>query len=175
MKTKRVRVLVNLSVAALLLTLAPPHASAAGARLEGYLLGVDGRAATGHRVHLIDREGHDVAQAPATDEGIYRFRDLTPGAYSVGIETPQGKFAPVVAAPVRLRADELARRDIKLMRAPGTPQPVAGSGMQNQSAGVWWAGLSPGLKALTIIGGFVVVGLTIAALDSDSENPATLF
>jgi hypothetical protein len=168
-------VLVHLSVAALLWTLVPSQALAAGARLEGYLLDVDGRAATGHRVHLIDRDGRDVAQAPATDEGIYRFRDLTPGAYSVGIETPEGKHARVAAAPVRLQADELARRDIKLMRAPGTPQPVAGTGMENQSAGVWWAGLAPGLKALTIVGGFVVVGLTIAALDSDSENPATVF
>jgi hypothetical protein len=175
MKTMRVRVLVHLSVAALLLTLVPPHVLAAGARLEGYVIDVDGRAATGHRVHLIDREGRDVAQAPATDEGIYRFRDLRPGAYAVGIETPAGKLAPVVAGPLRLQADELARRDIKLMNAPGTPQPVAGSGMENQSAGVWWAGLAPGLKALTIIGGFVVVGLTIAALDSDSENPATVF
>jgi hypothetical protein len=113
----QIKTVARLVLATLVLAVAPAQAEAGGARLEGYLLGVDGRAASGYKVHLIDGEGQDVAQSSTSDEGVYRFRDVTAGAYSLGIESPEGRMAPVAAPPVRLSADELARRDIKLVES----------------------------------------------------------
>jgi hypothetical protein len=158
----------RLMLVALVLSIAPASAAASGARLEGYLLGADGRAATGYRVHLIDGEGRDVHQSSTSDEGVYRFRDLASGAYSLGVESPDGRMAPVAAPPVRLDSDELARRDIKLVEASDAQREAVG--LENHSFGVWWAGLSPMTKAWTVVGTFVVLGIAVQAMDDDSED-----
>ena len=170
MNASQTTLAARIALAIVLLTLPPSHVLAGGARLEGYLVNVDGRGAPGFRVHLIDAAGADVAQAPSSTEGVYRFRDLSPGSYSLGIENPQGLMAPVAAPPVDLSADELARRDIKLVEAgPGVRETV---GQENFSFGMWWAGLSPASKAWAIIGTVVILGLTITALDDeDSGSP----
>jgi len=156
---------------ALALALAPAQAVAGGARLEGYLLGVDGRAANGHTIHLIDGDGQDVAQSLTSDEGVYRFRDVRAGAYSLGVENPEGRIAPVAAPPVRLGADELARRDIKLVASGEAERETVER--ENYSFGVWWAGLSPAAKAGSVIGTFVILGVTIQALDDESDGTPT--
>jgi hypothetical protein len=160
-------VVARLTLVVLVLAWVAP-AEAAGARLEGYLLDVDGRAAPGFEIHLIDDEGQDVARAATSDEGLYRFRDLTSGSYSLGIEDPDGRIAPVAAPPVRLGSDELARRDIKLVQA-GTAERER-VGRENFSFGVFWAGLSPAAKAGSVIGTFVLLGLTIKALDDEPHG-----
>jgi hypothetical protein len=165
MQSKRV---ARLMLAALALSIASVPVEAGGARLEGYLVGADGRAAAGYRVHLIDGEGRDVEQSETSDEGVYRFRDLASGAYSLGIESPDGRMAPVAAPPVRLDADELARRDIKLVEASADQQ--AAVGRENKGFGFWWAGLPPEAKAGAVIGTFVALGLGMQALDDDSED-----
>ena len=51
---------------ALLLWMVPSStlaASANGGKLEGLVLGLDGRAAAGHRIHLIGTGGEDLAQS----------------------------------------------------------------------------------------------------------------
>jgi hypothetical protein len=168
MTDRRIKAVARLALAALVLAVAPVQAVAGGARLEGYLLGVDGRAASGYKVHLIDGEGQDVAQSSTSDEGVYRFRDLTVGAYSLGIESPEGRMAPVAAPPVRLSADELARRDIKLVESGDVERETVER--ENYSFGVWWAGLSPAAKAGSIVGTFVILGITIQALDDESNG-----
>ena len=162
------RIVARLTLLALVLALAPTSSEAAGARLEGYVLAVDGRAADGHRVHLIDDRGQDVAQVTTSDEGVYRFRDLPGGAYALGIESPEGRVAPVAAAPIRLGQDELARRDIKLVQADQDQRDTVGQ--ENNSFGIFWAGLSPAAKAWSVIGVFVILGITIKALDDDDPK-----
>jgi hypothetical protein len=164
----RTKTVARLILAALVLALAPVQAEAGGGRLEGYLLGVDGRAASDHRVHLIDGDGLGVAQTSTSDDGVYRFRDLKAGEYSLGIESPDGQMAPVAAPPVRLGTDELARRDIKLIASGQAERDAVGR--ENYSFGVWWAGLSPAAKAGSIIGTFVILGVTVKALDDDEEG-----
>jgi hypothetical protein len=156
---------------ALVMTLVPAHAAAGGARLEGYVLDVDGRAASGFTVHLIDDTGEEVARSTTSDEGVYRFRDLASGAYSLGVGNPEGQVAPVSAPPVRMGPEELARRDIKLVRATGAEREAVGVG--NRSFGMFWAGLSPAAKAWSVIGVVVILGITVKALDSDDESKAT--
>ena len=156
----------TLATLALLLALTP--AQAGGARLEGYVVNPDGRGAPGFRVHLIDSLGLDVAQAGTSDKGVYRFRDLPAGAYSLGIESPEGKMAPVAAPPTRLGDNELARRDIKLVEANQAERDAVGK--KNFSFGIFWAGLSPAAKAASVIGIVVVLGLTLAALDDDDSS-----
>jgi hypothetical protein len=162
------KTVARLVAVALLLALAPAPSAATGSRLEGYVLGVDGRAADGYRIHLIDGEGRDVRQAPTSDEGIYRFRDLSAGAYSLGVENPEGRMAPVAAAPIRLGDDELARRDIKLVEADRDEREAVSR--ENNSFGVFWAGLSPAAKAWSVVGVFVILGVTIAALDDEDAG-----
>jgi hypothetical protein len=162
------RIVARLTLLALALALAPLPSQAAGARLEGYVLAVDGRAADGHRVHLIDDSGRDVGQATTSDEGLYRFRDLAGGSYALGIENPEGRVAPVAAPPIRLGQDELARRDIKLVQADQTQRETVGQ--ENNSFGVYWAGLSPAAKAWSVIGVFVILGVAIVALDDDDAK-----
>lgn len=162
------RMVAPLISVALALALVPVQAEAGGARLEGYLLGVDGRAASDHKVHLIDGEGHDVAQSSTSGEGVYRFHDLRAGEYSLGIESPEGRMAPVAAPPVRLGADELARRDIKLVASGEAERERVQR--ENYSFGVWWAGLSPAAKAGTVVGTFVILGVTVQALDDENAG-----
>jgi hypothetical protein len=164
-------IVASLTVFALLLWIAPSPALASGdgARLEGLLVGVDGRPASDMTVHLIDAQGNDVARAEVNDEGLYSFRQLPPGEYSLGIENPEGQMAPVMAPAVNLGSDQLARRDLKLMQAdPGT---MSSGITPNYGMGTWWAGLSTAAKAWTIVAIVAVVGITWAALSSDDDEP----
>jgi len=168
MNQTQTQLVARLMLVVLILMLAPVRAEAAGSRLEGLVLDLDGRAATDHVVHLIDLEGRDVAQSSTSDDGVYRFRDLASGEYSLGIEHGEGRVAPVAAPPVRLGHDQLARRDIKLIRATGEEQ--ADVGKKNRSFGVFWASLSPVAKAGMLLGTVVVLGVTVQALDDESRR-----
>src|SRR6185295_6497427 len=107
--------------------------------------------------------GATVARAGTSDEGLYAFHDLPAGSYSLGIENPEGHMAPVAAPPVRLTQGGLARRDVKLLGAdPGVRD---AAGRDNYAVGMWWAGLSTPAKVWTIVGGLVIVGITVAAID----------
>lgn len=143
-------------------------------RLEGLLIAVDGRPAAGYTVHLIDRKGDDVVQAVSDERGIYSFRGLDAGRYSLGIELPQGTIAPVAAPPVQLRGGQLARRDVKLLEsAPEQAQAASGA---NYGFGMWWAGLSSSSRAWTIVGMVAVATVTVLALtDDDDDAPASGF
>jgi hypothetical protein len=143
-------------------------AVAGGARIEGLLLGVDGRAATGYTLHLIDGEGRGVGEARTSDEGVYSFRELPPGSYSLAVEDAAGRLAVVDAPALRLGARSLARRDVRLMETdPASHQAVL---QGNPSVGLWWAGMSPWARAWTVVGIVVFVALTYAALDDDDDS-----
>jgi hypothetical protein len=162
-----------LTIFALLLWIAPAPALATSgdARLEGMLFGVDGRPAGNMRVHLIDEQGDDVAQVATTEEGLYSFRDLPAGQYSLGIENGSGQMAPVAAPPVDLGNGELARRDLKLMEAdPGSMQSAT---QANYGLGQWWAGLTPAAKAWTVVAIVAVVAITASALSSETKASET--
>jgi hypothetical protein len=138
-----------------------------GARIEGLLIDVEGRAASGYTVHLIDEQGSDVAAASASDSGVYSLRNLPEGEYSIGIESPDGRMAPVASSTVRVSGNQLARRDIKLMQASADARQSAVG--ENYSIGMWWAGLSPQAKVWTVVGAVVVLGITIAAIDDEDD------
>lgn len=169
----RLHMIVSTALVVTLLTAMLPGVTIAGplgARIEGRVLGVDGRPAAGHRVHLIDGGGRSVAQAATSNDGIYAFKDLAAGSYGLGIEGVDGQAAPVAAPAVKLGAGELGRRDIRLMQAE--PGRIESATQANYGVGMWWAGLSPAAKAWTIIGVVVVVGVTAAALSDDDNDPA---
>ncbi len=160
--SKMHRVAVSTLLALVLgLAQAPPRANAGGARLEGFLIDVDGRAASGFRVHLIDSRGEDVAQATSSDQGIYAFQELPAGTYSLGIENTEGRIARVAAPALRLGPNELARRDIKLMQADN-----AAAGDTAGGFAIYWAGLPPAVRAGSVVAVFVILGLTLRALNS---------
>jgi len=160
--------LAGLMIGLLLWAVLPSLALAQSARLEGYLLDVDGRAANGYRVHLIDEQGADVAQSSASAQGVYSFRELAAGSYSIGIEDTEGRMAPVAAPPVALEKDGLARRDIKLIASEDPRR--AQVGQQNESFGLFWAGLSPVVKAWSVVGVVIVLGLAIQSIDDESSS-----
>ena len=93
------RLAASLTILAMLVWMvpAPVLASGGSARLEGLLTGMDGRPADSMTVHLIDQRGQDVARVATTDEGLYSFKDLPAGEYSLGIESAEGKMTPVAA------------------------------------------------------------------------------
>ena len=159
-----------LTLLALAVWIAPASALAAGgdARIEGLMVGLDGRPASGMTVHLIDAGGQDVAAATVDDEGAYSFRDLPSGEYSLGVENAQGQMAPVAAPPVKVKANELARRDLKLMEAD--PAAQSSATVANYGLGQWWAGLTPAAKAWTVVAIIAVGGITWSALDDDNTN-----
>jgi hypothetical protein len=167
--------LASMTILALLLVLlpAPAVADVPGARLEGLLLDLDGRPAAGHRVHLIDERGAEVGRAAAAADGLYAFRDLPAGSYSLGIETGDGRMTPVAAPPVRIAAGQLARRDVKLVL--GDESAIHRATGANYGIGMWWAGLSTAAKIWTIVGIVVVGSVTFAALDDDDESAASKF
>lgn len=149
----------------------PALARGDGARLEGLLLGVDGRPAADMRVHLIDDQGSDLAQADTSEDGIYSFKDLPAGDYSLGIENAEGQMAPVAAPPVHLGQGELARRDLKLMEGNATAQLNATE--DNGGLGIWWASLSPAAKVWTGVAILAVGVITWSALDEDDPSPGS--
>ena len=62
------------------------------------------------------------------DDGLYSFKDLPPGDYSLGIENAYGQMAPVLAPAVSLADDQLARRDLKMME--GDPASMTATGAE---------------------------------------------
>lgn len=164
------RTLAGFTLLSLIVALSPAGAGS-GALLEGRVVGEDGRAASGFAVHLIGDGGRQVGVSNTDTDGIYSFPSLDAGEYHLGIEHPSGGMAPVAGPPVRLGDGELARRDLKLMHA--SPQQRRQALQGNASLGSWWAGLTPAAKAWSIVAIVVVVGITVAALDDDDEQPAS--
>jgi hypothetical protein len=155
---------------ALVLWISPPPSLAAGgsgARLEGLVLGLNGRAAAGHRIHLIRAGGEDLAQFAVGEDGLYSFTGLGSGQYSLGVEMPDGTLAPVAAPPVRLGNNELARRDLKLVTSGADTTNAALQA--NHGLRQWWSGLSKPGKAWTMIGIVVAAALVHDALDDESR------
>jgi hypothetical protein len=155
---------------ALLLWIAVPPTLAdggGGGRLTGLVLGLDGRAATGHRIHLVGAGGEDLAQSSVGEDGLYSFAGLGAGQYSLGVEMPDGSLAPVAAPPVRLGKNELARRDLKLVTADAE---MTSEALQaNHGVCQWWSDLSGLGKAWTIVGIIVAGWLIYDGLDDESQ------
>lgn len=171
MRTRVEATIACLTILSMLLWIAPAPALAfeGGARLEGMLLDTSGMPATGYKVHLIDADGRAMALADASAEGLYSFRDLPAGEYSLGIENAAGQMAPVAAPPVSLGESELARRDLKLLQADGSTLNQAAQ--VNYGLGMWWNGLTPAAKTWTVVAIIVVAGITWAAFDEDDVSP----
>jgi hypothetical protein len=142
---------------------------AGGASLEGLVRQLDGRAAAGHRIHLIDTDGRDLAQSAVGEDGRYSFADLGAGEYALGVELPGGGLAPVLAPPVRLAEDQLARRDLKLVAADAES---TGTALESNSGLRQWFGeISKPAKVWTIAG-VILAGVLIYDL-IDDEPVAT--
>ncbi len=154
------------SIVLLLATSVPPVGAAQNdSRLEGLVLGFDGRPAEGFRVHLIDDSGNDRAQAGVDAAGTYRLGGIQPGRYALALETPDGRFAAVDAAPFKVRQGHLLRRDLKLIeRDPADP---ASGASPAYGFGSWWAGLPTGSKIWSVVAIVVFLGFTAEALSSD--------
>lgn len=166
------RLVACLLVPLLAVTTLPALGSpAAGARLEGLVHGVDGRPASGYRVHLIDEEGRGLAESTVDGSGGYAFTSLSAGDYSLGLENRSGEIAAVVTRPIELGHDELARRDIRLMGSDADT--VNGALAANASLGSWWGDLTHVGKVWTVVGLVGFVALAASALDDDNEVDAT--
>lgn len=165
------RCLAFVSVLALLCSAATPAvATPPDGRLEGRVVGPDGRPATGYGVLLIDDAGAVRGRAITSDEGLYHFPAVAPGAYGLGLETPEGGAAPVMAPATEISAGQLVRRDVKLIAAEEIgPLP---SDRVHHGLGIWWAGLSPAAKVAVVVGGLVLLGIGIEELDDDDQGQA---
>ena len=153
-------------------SLCPAGAAQSDTRLEGLVMGVDGRPAAGFRVHLIDESGNDRAQADVDAEGSYTLAGVQPGRYALALEMPDGRFAAVDAPPLKVRAGHLVRRDLKLVeRDPADP---AGLAQPSYGFGTWWAGLETRSKVWTVVAIIVIAGITAEALSSN-ETLASQF
>jgi len=167
---------VLLIVPAMLLAMLPSTARAgdSGARLEGLLLDVQGRPATGYGVILIDDVGQEVQRSPIDEHGLYSFREITAGGYSLGVETPQGQKAPVATPPINVADGQLARRDLQISESD--PRGTGSIAQGNYGLGMWWASISPAGKAWTIVALTTFFVVTVAILaDSDDEIKGTDF
>jgi hypothetical protein len=162
----------SLTILALLLWIAPAPVLAADGfgRLEGLLLDTEGKAASGFAVHLIDAEGRSLVKAEASEQGIYSFKDLPEGRYSLGIENPDGQFAPVSSPPVEVGPNELTRRDLKLLKTDSETMNMAAT--ENYGLGMWWSSLTPAAKTWTGVAIIVIGGITWAAFDEDDPSPS---
>ena len=134
MRTRVEATIACLTIFSMLLWIAPAPALAfdGGARLEGLLLDTSGMPAKGLKVHLIDADGKAMALASASQEGLYSFRDLPAGEYSLGIENGSGQMAPVAAPPVlrhhtRRTAQRKEASTVFSYRSSPAPPPASGS------------------------------------------------
>ncbi len=160
-------------VAALAIVLAIDPVAIAGVpgRIEGFVLGLDGRPAADYRVHLIERTGAEAALAITDSRGQYSVREVPAGEYALALESQDGQVAPVLT-PVRLAAGELRRYDLRLLQAE--PEEVEEAAESTGGLGAWWAGLSTAAKVWIIVGSVAVVGVTYAAVtDDDNEQVAS--
>ncbi len=165
------RSLALLSAVAVLLMALPVGAAPATARIEGLVIGLDGRPAVEYRVHLIDSAGSETAGAVTDRRGTYALHDLLAGEYALALESPEGQVAPVTT-PVRLGRGELRRHDLRLLQAE--PAEADAAAASSGGLGSWWAGLSTAAKVWVIVGSAAVVGVTYAAItDDNSEEPAS--
>jgi len=152
-------------------TALPAHAAPATGRIEGLVIGLDGRPAADYRVHLIDTAGSQAAQAVTDAGGSYSLPDVAAGEYALALESPEGQVAPV-STPVRIGRGELRRHDLKLLEAE--PEERDAATASSGGLGAWWAGLSTAAKVWVIVGSVAVVGVTYAALtDDDDEQTAS--
>jgi len=168
---RAIRPFIALTVVIALLLWATPspiEASASPARLEGQVVGLDGRPAEGFQVHLIDADGAEVATAETDDGGVYSFEQVEAGQYGLGVGNPQGQLAPVAGPPIDLADGQLARRDLKLVQTDA-PRRQELSGV-NPSVGSWWAGLSTPAKAWVVVAIVVAAWFTYEALKSEDEQ-----
>ena len=135
------------------------------------LIKVDGRPATGYQVHLIDDSGNVLRSSSTTDDGLYSFKDLAAGEYSLGIEEPFGAVAPVAGPPVKVADRQLVRRDVKLMEAD--PSAVDRTLEANYGLRSWWTSTSDAGKAWAVVGVVLFGVLIYRALDDDDEPEAS--
>ena len=148
----------------------PVLASDTGARLEGIVVGVEGRPAAGATVYLIDQSGNALAEATTSEDGIYSFPNVPAGEYGMGIQTEDGTIAPVASASLELSNGKLARRDLKLVETDASQFERAAA---SYGFGSWWAGLSGGAKFGAIVA-FVAVGYGLyEVVSDDDEAPAS--
>ena len=157
--------MIAMTLFALPVTAASPVKSGA---IEGLVINVDGRVADGFRIHLIDKNGSAVAVADVNDLGRYAFADVSAGEYALGIESNDGRFAPVSAPTLKVATRELVRRDLKLTGADADRRNEALGA--NYSLGSWWAGLAPAAKVWSVLAVVAAAALTVAALDDDDET-----
>ena len=152
-------------VTVVLLTL--PLFGADAASLGGRVLGLDGQPAPGFQVVLLSTAGEELLSAGTDQGGTFLFDDLEPGSYEIGIRSPEGDVAPVLAEPTDIDPGERVIREIHLqvLESPLQIAPARG-------VGVWWAGLSRGAKVWTVMGTLVGVGLVYSALEDDDSPPS---
>lgn len=165
-RTMLTRITSILTCAALFCSM-PLVASDLG-RVEGLVAGVDGRPADGYQIHLVAERGSDRRTVAVDATGSYSIRELPAGRYALAVETPDGTVTPVASAPLRLGRGQLARRDLKLVE--NDPNAPIQLGSPAYGFGTWWAGLTGGAKAWSVIALVVVAGVTANALDSDEES-----
>jgi len=151
----------------LLLVSSPGAAASPGARLEGMLLGVDGRPAAGHHVVLVDGAGDDVDATVTDADGVYSFRGLAAGEYGVVVEGPEGGLGGLAGEPLRLEDGQLARQDLRLLEADdaSTAQMKANYGLKQR-----YAGMSTAEKSWLWVVVGVVGGLTLYLIFDSNNN-----
>jgi hypothetical protein len=140
---------------------------ASGARIEGRLLGPEGRPLEGYAVVLVEAEGEPVATSTTSGNGLYSFRRVEAGRYAMGIRNPDGAIAPVAAAPVRVAEGQLVRRDVALV---GSDAARVGEAAVDYGLGTWWVSRTPAEKTWTVVG---IVGGLVALfflLDDDDDD-----
>lgn len=148
--------------------LAPAWPASAGARLEGRILDVAGRPASGYRVLLLDAAGGEIASsAGTTPEGFYSFARVPPGSYGLGIEGPGGLLAAVTGPPATLNDGASVRRDVRLVRLDGRVLPALG---MYPGSGGWWSRQTRNQKIWIVAGIVVGAGIIAAVLGNDEKK-----
>jgi len=147
----------------------PLVAGTGSARLEGLVIGAQGKPAAGAKVYLFDDDGATRAQAVSAQDGVYSMRDVPAGRYGMSVRTPEGIVAPVSSAPIRLADGQLVRRDLKLVEANDAA--VDRALTANYGFGSWFKGLSGPEKAGVIVGFVAVAALIYSAFSDNTEEP----
>lgn len=143
---------------------------ASPAAFGGRVLEVDGHPASGFQVILLSTAGEELLRAGTDGKGTFLFEELDPGSYELGIRSPEGDFAPVLAEPTELEPGQRVVREIRLveMESPLQLAPAKGG------LGVWWAGLTKPAKIWTVLGTMTAIGLIYSATDDDDDNEPTV-